>query len=118
MLHARPSYLFLDVTDLDRSLAFYRDRLGLPLEFSDPGTCAFLRLGDFRIALYAGRDAPVCQPPMLALDVPDIETSARALRERGVDIGPVEAVPGGRAARFADPDGHRFELHQPDRPTS
>ncbi|MBX3466000.1 MAG: VOC family protein [Planctomycetes bacterium] len=114
---ARLSYLFLTVRDLGAMLAFYRDALGLEVEFQDEGRCAFLRLGGARVALYAGgADGPAAAPHwFVSLDVEGIEEVAAALRARGVALGPVETVPYGRAAPFRDPEGNAFQLHEPDR---
>ena len=111
------SYLFVDVFDLDESLEFYRDALGLPVVFETPGECAFLRLGGGPLlALCTGRDTPDASGGhvLIAIDVPDLVAACRALVERGVEFERTEDVPGGRAAFFRDPDGNRLELHQPE----
>jgi predicted enzyme related to lactoylglutathione lyase len=115
----RVSYLFLTVRDFEGMLAFYRDRVGLTPEYVEAGRCAFLRLdgGGFRLALYAGReDAGDAEPHwFLAVDVAGIDAVVAALRERGVPVGDVEAVPYGRAATFRDPEGNAIEVHEPTR---
>jgi len=113
----RLSYLFVDVHDLDVMLGFYRDGLGLPVVFEGPGACAFLRLGGGpQLALYSGRttEPGSAAHVLIAIDVPDVEAAAEALRGRGIAVGAIRDVPGGRAAIFADPEGNRLELHQPD----
>lgn len=67
-------------TDLDRSVPYYRDVLGLELiaRFDPPGL-AFFRLGDTRLLLEAA--AP---PAILYFRVPDIEAAHRELLGRGV----------------------------------
>ena len=40
------------VDDLDRAVAFYRDRLGFEVESMDPGRNAFLRVGDLYVVLF------------------------------------------------------------------
>jgi len=113
----RLSYVFVDVQDLAAMVRFYRVTLGLRVVFEAPAECAFLELGGGpQLALYAGRktEPGAASHVMVVIDVPDVESSAAALRERGVDVGEVHAVPGGRAAMFSDPEGNRLELHQPD----
>ena len=51
----RISIVTLGVWDLERSVSFYRDGLGLPQEESPPGV-AFFGLRGFRLGLY-GREA-------------------------------------------------------------
>ena len=112
------SYLFVDVHDLGTMLRFYRDTLRLPVVFEGPGACAFLELGGgTQLALYTGRKtgSGTATHFLVAIDVPDVETAAAALRESGIDVGSVRPVPGGRAAIFSDPEGNRLEIHQPDR---
>lgn len=121
----RLSYLFLVVHDLDPMLAFYRDTLGLAVVFESPGACAFLRLGGgAQLGLYA-REAVGAEPgegltrwdaalPGVTWDVPDLELACAALREHGVEVSDVVAVPAGRAAMFLDPEGNKLEIHQPD----
>lgn len=113
----RLSYLFVDVHDLDAMLGFYRDTLGLPVVFEDPGACAFLELGGGpKLALYAGRKTGLGAAAhfLVVIDVDDLRASAAALGEKGVDTGPIQTVPGGRAVIFTDPEGNRLELHEPE----
>jgi len=66
--------------DLDASVAFYRDVLGLPFvaRFDPPGL-AFFDLGGTRLLLEGG--AP---PALLYLHVDDLEATYAALTEAGV----------------------------------
>ena len=43
--YRKPGYVALAVTDLDRSIAFYRDLVGLTLQERDGDEIAFLRCG-------------------------------------------------------------------------
>ncbi len=115
----RLSHVFLLARDLEALASFYRDTLGLAVVYEEPGACCFLDLGGPRLALYPGRSgrAHPADPPadwFLVLDVEDVERTAADLRERGVEVEPVRAVPFGRAADLTDPEGNRIELHQPD----
>lgn len=113
----RVSYLFLTARDLDGMVRFYRDTLGLIVYFSQKGVCAFLRTErdqEPAIALYAGKEGP---PPsqrhwFFVIDVPDIRSAAADLAKRGVEIGEIEDVPGGRAAKFNDPEGNVIQVHE------
>ena len=117
---ARMRYLFVTVWDLARMVAFYRDDLGLEVEFEEPGHVVFLRFGAAgqSLALHAGRDgeAPDRVPAQhwfSALDVDDLDATITALRARGVTVGAPFDVPAGRAAKLRDPEGHVLELHEP-----
>lgn len=113
----RIRYLFLFARDFKRMQAFYRDVLGLTPLYAEDGQFAFLRVGDHGpdLAIYPGRQTPDEAMPhwFWVVDVENIEASAAALSARGVAVGPIEAVPNGRAATFKDPEGNQIEIHQP-----
>lgn len=117
---ARLRYLFVTVHDLPRMVAFYRDALGLAVEYEVPDHVVFLRFGDAgqSLALHAGRTDPPLQGDatehwFTVLDVTDLEAAVTALRARGITVGEPFDVPYGRAAKLRDPEGNVLELHQP-----
>jgi methylmalonyl-CoA/ethylmalonyl-CoA epimerase len=77
----------LTVQDLPRSVAFYRDCVGLPLLFEVPGPnpMAFFRCGDTRLMLtlpeQAGEPHHVS---ILYFRVADIHTASRDMAAKGV----------------------------------
>ncbi len=92
----RLSYLFVDVHDLDAMLAFYRDTLGLPVVFEDPGACAFLELGGGpKLALYTGRNtgSGATAHFLVVIDVDDLRASAAALGSFNATDGSVSVIP-------------------------
>ncbi len=109
--------LMLGVTDMGRAVAFYRDVVGLPVQFgSDEFT--FLDGGGVTLALQAHKELP---PPdgglrtEIVFGVEDIDAAYRALLGRGVvfRIEP-RIVTGDRlAADFRDPDGHVLSILGP-----
>ena len=112
------------VTDMDRSISFYRDTLGLELsmvadsehwaEFSvAPTTLALLKAEN--IPYDVGIEIPPFQPGSTAafLAVDNIENAVKELEEKGVVIAaaPFESSTcwGGV---ILDPDGNGIHLHQ------
>ena len=109
--------VMLPVSDLERSVAFYRDVLGARLiaRFDPPGL-AFFQLGEVRLLLEHGvTPSGTC----LYFEVPDIHVACAALEERGVvldsqphlihcDDDGVFGPPGTEEwmAFFRDPDGN------------
>ena len=110
------------VSDLDRSVAFYCDKLGMRKAFD-----LNLRGGEVRgVFLLTGRRTfvelfegdPVPLPPNathkhVSFEVDDMEATVRTLRERGVEVSDI--VRGGEnsyQAWVTDPDGIRLELQQ------
>jgi lactoylglutathione lyase len=115
-------YVVLYVGDLDASLAFYRDVLGLPFKFQESGYAEFAT-GDTKFALYdrrrlpglIGRDASEGGPAGEVLFlVDDVVKEAERLRGLGVEIvaGPVDRPWGHRTLHVLDPDGFAVELAQ------
>jgi catechol 2,3-dioxygenase-like lactoylglutathione lyase family enzyme len=101
----------LTVADWPTSLAWYRDRLGLPVELLDePNRYALLAAGPARVALKAGASSP--GTTKLVFRVPDLDAELARLTGDGiVPEGPIKGSPEGyRSARFRDPDGHRVEV--------
>ncbi|HEY0637477.1 MAG TPA: VOC family protein [Pseudonocardiaceae bacterium] len=110
--------IHISVTDLDASIAFYHDVLGIPLLFRVPGMpMAFLRSGDVRLYLGVPESAEFTSRCVLYFTVDDIEAEhARLTGEHGVAFdGPPHVVheDGTTVLRMAfcrDPDGHHVGL--------
>jgi resuscitation-promoting factor RpfA len=110
--------LMLVVADVDRSVAFYRDRLGFTVDDQADGG-AVLSNGSGQIVLQRLSDmAPVDRRVVvLRLSVPDVEAAYARLKDQGVDFA---QRPGWirvgrrdlRAAKLHDPDGHAIQIVQ------
>ena len=110
-LVSRINVVYLYVRDLDRSLAFYRDVLGIPLEKADEHW-ADARLDGLRFALHAGGEVDPGST-WIDFEVEDIDAAAEELRAAGVSVGEINREPYGAFCDFTDPDGYRLELFQP-----
>jgi len=105
--------LILAVNDMPRSLAFYRDALGLPVRFAS-GEFAFLQAGAVTLCLRhaAGAAAAGHDEVEIVFDVADIHSAYETLKGRGIAFR-VEprAVTGDLwATDFRDPDGHLLSI--------
>lgn len=110
------------VSDLERSIRFYRDGLGLTpaFDFTDENGRRYglyLHLGGRNfIELFVGQLGERAEKQSfrhICLEVDDIESTVRELRERGIEVS--DAKLGGDQsyqAWITDPDGNRMELHQ------
>jgi len=120
-----PDYIVIIVEDLDRSLVFYTEILGLQLKHRAEAF-AQLETGATRLALFTreamsttlGMDlnAPDENAPgfELGFKVDDVDEAFRELREKGAAevIAPTDRPWGQRTAYVRDPDGHLIELAQ------
>lgn len=108
----RIARIILRVTDMDRSLAFWSQEVGLDVQFA-AGEFAFLDGQGVQLALNRVEELPRDDTMTeIVFEVDDVTATFNALRERGVDFE-VELRPvtsdGDRdllAAHFYDPDGH------------
>ena len=123
-MEPRISLITLGVTDLERSVGFYRDGLGWPVAGDNEGV-AFLRTSGAVLALYP-RDKLAADAHLpndgsgfggivLAHNVAERDEVDAVLREVarvGARIlKPAEdAFWGGRTGYFADPDGYPWEV--------
>ncbi len=127
------THVRLLVEDVERCLAFYRDALGLDVTLgAGDGVYYELAAGDVILALYRrdlmgqmmGTELP---PPghgdavALTFGVHDVDRTADALRERGVELvtEPMDYdVAFLRLAHLRDPEGNLIEINAPlDAPT-
>ncbi len=111
------------VTDVDRALAFYRDRVGFVLDvdhrpggpvrvvqLTPPGSGCSISMGT---GLGAYTDMQPGTQRGLHLVVADIDAARVELVGRGVEVTEVQDLGGGvRHAGFADPDGNSWELQE------
>lgn len=126
----RISVLTLGVADLDRSLAFYRDGLGLPTEgivgreFEHGAVAFFTLAGGLRLAIWAQEDIAhdtglPADPPSatsftIGHNVASREEVDRVMAEAaragaGIVKPAQDTFYGGYAGYFRDPDGHLWE---------
>ena len=102
------------VTDVDRSLAWYRDVLGFELLYELPeyGWCELGTPFGFHIGL--GQSETVAQGNITpTFGVRDIDAAVAHLRERDVKVEDWHEIPGlVRLSTFWDPDGTPWMLAQ------
>ncbi len=111
----------LPVSDVERSLAFYRDEVGFHLDhdvrpgngmrvvqLTPPGSaCSIVfgvGIGDSSVAPGSVRG--------VHLVVDDIEAARQSLVDRGVDVSAVDDMGGVKYAHFTDPDGNSWALQE------
>jgi lactoylglutathione lyase len=124
-MFSKVDYVMVNVSDMSRSVAFYRDTLGLRLKFESPGWSEF-ETGATTLALHPGSPAPISAtttqagPPAgtcsLGFSVPDLTSTFAELSERGARFvmpptdRPTEGI---RLAVCIDPDGLAISIAEP-----
>jgi predicted enzyme related to lactoylglutathione lyase len=111
--------IVLPVTDVDRSIAFYRDRVGFNLDhdhtvddnirfvqFTPPGSGCSIAFGK---GLIQGEQDLI---RTLQLVVTDIDAAHAHLTERGVAVSPIADLEWGSFVYFQDPDGNAWAVQQ------
>jgi lactoylglutathione lyase len=124
-MFSKVDYAMVIVSDMHRSVAFYRDTLGLGLKFESPGWSEF-ETGATTLALHPGTPAagseaatqtgPVAGTCSLGFSVPDLNRTYAELCERGARfvMPPTEqANEGIRLAVCIDPDGLAISFAEP-----
>ena len=112
MDRSRIGSVLYHVGDLDAAVAFYRDTLGLPLTFTDPGRYAALDGGGVTFALVTGEEDVTSGEPAVAVKVDDVAaavarvTAAGATLLRSPETGPHEI-----RAVVRDPAGNAVVLY-------
>jgi predicted enzyme related to lactoylglutathione lyase len=112
----------LPVSDVDRAIAFYADKLGFTkdvdvqpsegirvVQLTPEGSGCSVGFGT-GLDVYAGEPGSARG---LHLVVEDIVEACAALVGRGVDVGEIHDFGGGvKGANFSDPDGNTVELQE------
>jgi catechol 2,3-dioxygenase-like lactoylglutathione lyase family enzyme len=107
----------LGVSDVGRSVAFYRDKLGMRVGFETPGF-AFLDGGGVLLALsepLTRNSEHIVGAVEIVFAVPAVSRAYAALIERGVEFFQAPRNVNGSewAANFLDPDGHKLSIFGP-----
>lgn len=113
-LVSRLNVVYLYVRDMERSLAFYRDVLGIPLEGDDTWVEAHLGATRFALHLAHGGVGELGSGTVhLNLEVASAAEAAERLRAADVEVGETMRDEWGTAVEVVDPDGYRIALFQP-----
>lgn len=110
--------LLCQVSDMDRTVEFYRDVLGLTAGYTSPYWSDF-KLGDIKIGLhppFEGASKPYAvrgKGWIIGLNVNDILSFRARLQNAGVWVADeFHDIPGGVVLDFEDPDGNAMQAMQ------
>jgi catechol 2,3-dioxygenase-like lactoylglutathione lyase family enzyme len=110
----------IPVSDADRALAFYRDKLGFEVRHDNPfgKDQRWIELvppgaqSSIVLVTWFDKMPPGSVQGLVFDGGTDIEATHAELRSRGVEIGPLQTMPWGCNATFRDPDGNGLVLSQ------
>ena len=115
---SRIAAVMLGVRELEQSLAFYKEKLGLQVIMQEP-SLALLRCGDVMLGLSRGHVhlAPqVAGATEVVFAVESVRAAHKALAAQGIAFmsEPRQATPTEWVAHFKDPDGHLLSIFGPE----
>ena len=118
-MDCRIELIFVPVTDVDRAIEFYVDKVGFTLDMqarvndevrfvqvTPPTSACSIAFGTG-----IGDMAPGTQDGIQVV-VPDAEAARQELVSRGIDATPVEVLEWGSFTSFSDPDGNTWTVQQ------
>ena len=99
-------YVIKFVADMDRTVKFYRDVLGLILKFQSPGWSEFVT-GETILALHPASQKNLAGTVELGFNVPDLDKFHQEMKGKGVQFSmpPTKQDFGGLLAQFVDSEG-------------
>jgi catechol 2,3-dioxygenase-like lactoylglutathione lyase family enzyme len=124
----RPQLALLRASDLQASVTFYRDLVGIPLKPGDNNRPGDPWIGGthfeyswrteqyFHFSIYPGNPSKHTAGAHLGFRVDELElVHQRLIQGNAPVLHPPRVEPWGLTARYADPDGNVVELVQPAR---
>lgn len=116
-LPSKVSVIVLGVSDMARSVAFYRDTLGMDFK-GQHESLAFFSASGLTLMLNAGlkrSGGPLAGATEIVFSVESVVASHALLEGRGCPFvhHPREVTPESWAATFTDPDGHYLTVFGP-----
>ncbi|HXK06377.1 MAG TPA: VOC family protein [Verrucomicrobiae bacterium] len=108
---------FVNIVDVARAKAFYRDTLGLRLVSEEPPFALVFDANGIMLRLGMAKELPPARGTVLGWQVPDIRAAVLELAQAGVrferyekmkqdELGIWTAPTGAKVAWFKDPDGN------------
>ena len=110
------SNIILSVNNLNRSVAFYKDYLGMKVISTIPGDFAFLDGGGVTLALRERSEGSSPGMTEVVFELPDVYAAYESLKSKGLAFSTnprVVTEMDGRqlvASDFRDPDGHILSI--------
>ncbi len=112
------SVIMVGVSDMDQSVAYYRDKLGLQIA-GPPGEFAFFQAGGLMLGLSKAHAAALGKEAgnmEIVFGVDHVRETYDDLRASGVEFQREPRIATGTmwTANFTDPDGHSLSIFGPE----
>ena len=104
-LHPALQFVWLTVSDLNRSVRFYSDTLKFPVQVQN-NAFAIVQLGESALYLAVGEATPGNMH--LAISVEDVDAFHQQLQAQGLPVTPPEDEGWARYINLLDPDGYQL----------
>lgn len=106
--------IVLSTDNLDESIKFYSETLGMPLKFRDGAHFAALDGGSLTLALATAVDHPIHGQVVVGIKTDDVDAAAKAVEESGGGIvkGPYDDAHERRAVVY-DNKGNGLVFYKP-----
>src|ERR1700744_5867496 len=107
--------IILSTDDLDESIRFYSETLGMSLKFRDGAHFAALDGGPITVALATAVDHPIPGQVVVGIKTADVDAAAKAVEASGGGIvkGPYDAAPPKRRAVGYENRGNGLVFYKP-----
>ena len=108
---AKLAHVIEFVADMDRTVRFYRDTIGLPLKFQSSGWSEFAT-GETTLTLHPASDRNPAGKVELGFHVPDLQQRHTEMTTKGVQFPtpPQKQDYGGMLAQFVDSEGSHVSV--------
>lgn len=110
--------IFVPVSNLRRSAAWYAQMLGLEIIHTDEPEAIVMRMNDEKVSFCLVRSDEIKQPVFpknnygvgqyFNIHAKDVEGMHQQLKAKGADVGDIEDFDGFKGFSLTDPDGNRY----------
>lgn len=103
--------VFVEVSNLDYSIKWYSEKLGITMRWNRNGYAAF-NVGETSLTLVQATDVQPAKHYPFNFNTTNIDDVYNFLVENEVDVDEIEDYPDMRFFNFKDPDGHIYNFCQ------
>lgn len=104
-------HIHIWVKDVERTKAFYRDKLGLKVSSERPGQNVEFLGGQLWFGKWRGSGTLPTEAITIGIEADSVDAAYRMVKQRGVTVAePPKQQPYGWSFQLKDPDGYEIEI--------